>query len=114
MRAETLIIDLILLSLSHGQQMDSKMISFSPGVHLFVKGVHVKTVAPKLQILLPLELWMETCDASMPDGMFTALGLFYPKPGYKLKRDDVYRCEVEQNGIIYHEEVWPSNCEQTP
>lgn len=45
------------------------------------------------------------------DGTFTALGLFYPTPGYKLKHDDVYRCEVEQNGIIYHEEVSPSYCE---
>ncbi|KAK3532973.1 hypothetical protein QTP70_006207 [Hemibagrus guttatus] len=33
------------------------------------------------------------------DNTFTALGLFYPTPpSYKLKRDDVYRCEVEQKG----------------
>lgn len=104
-------------------------------------------MAPKLQIMLPFELWMETTDASVlmciitglhtsipiitwkinnstvlqkhtvidmfkeADGTFTALGLFYPTPGYKLKHDDVYRCEVEQNGIIYHEEVSPSYCE---
>lgn len=46
------------------------------------------------------------------DGTFTALGLFFPTPGFELKSDDVYRCEVEQKGITYYEEVWMSRCEQ--
>ncbi|MCI4383652.1 hypothetical protein PGIGA_G00029090 [Pangasianodon gigas] len=154
MRAETLITGLLLLrisefhSLSKGQ-LDPKIISFSRGVHLVVKGIHVKTVAPKLQILLPAGLWMETCDPAIltciitglhtkpthiswkinkttvtqnhttadifmeSDGTFTALGLFYPTPGHELKSDDLYRCEVEQGGITYYEEVRPFHCEQS-
>lgn len=45
------------------------------------------------------------------DGTFSALVLFYPTPGPDLRSDDVYRCEVEQEGIIHYEEVQPSDCE---
>ncbi|KAI5101868.1 hypothetical protein C0J45_9071 [Silurus meridionalis] len=126
-------------------ELDPKIISFSRGVQLFVKGIYVE--APKLQILLPAGLWMETSDADIftciitglhtaqirvtwkinkttvterhttadifkePDGTYTALGHFYPSPGHKLTTEEVYRCEVEQAGMIYYEEVWPSHCD---
>lgn len=104
-------------------------------------------MAPKLQILLPLGLWMKTSEAltcivtglhtkpihitwkinktrvmqkhttvgifKQLDGTFTALGLFYGTPGHELKSDDVYRCEVEQDGITYYEEIRPSDCQQS-
>lgn len=112
-------------------------------------GIHAKTVTPKLQILLPVGLWMETSDTTIltciitglhtklihitwkinkttvtqkhttvdvfkeSDGTFTALGLFYPIPGHELTSDDVYRCEVEEGGITYYEEVWPDHCEHS-
>ncbi|XP_036443242.1 Ig lambda chain C region [Colossoma macropomum] len=46
-----------------------------------------------------------------PDGTFTALG-FYSVPLHEWKSDDVYRCEVKQEGVIYYEEVWHSLCDQ--
>lgn len=48
-----------------------------------------------------------------PDGTFTALLLFYPTPGHDPRSDDVYRCEVEQEGITYYKEVQQSDCEQS-
>ncbi|XP_037400998.1 Ig lambda chain C region [Pygocentrus nattereri] len=46
-----------------------------------------------------------------PDGTFTALG-FYFVPLHDWRSDDVYRCEVKQEGVIYYEEVWHSLCDQ--